>query len=783
MKSFKKTIFFALSLVLMAGLLHADLWAAPVPISHHIEPYTLDSGMLAGAEREEGGKAAIRFKKTIQVEGVPWVRLHFSDYNLGERSYIVITSLFDGDSQRLDATELEERDGVTDYFYGDTVELELYVPPGETGIFLKMQRITIGDYEETSTETAEAREETPVLAGHQLPPPPPRKVPASMPVHSVLYELFLDLEEKGVTEPSVDQIEASVQHGIIMRQDGKVLVEIIAPEGVEITEEIDVPRLEAAGVEFGIGRPETLVTDTAEVTEIQKSLSTHENRAEAWLPLSKLREISRMLPDGYFIKEVRPLNYDDVAGQGPAVTNSDSYRDAGQNGAGLTIAVIDGAYDNLTEAQNNGDAPATYAAINYTPYTFESGGTHGTGCVEAAFDHAPGATWRIYKIDSLTDIGTAVSNAIANGVDIITHSLSWYNEGWNDNTGAACSAANNASNNGIVFFTSAGNRAESHYQGSFVDADSDGWCEFSTGDETINISIGPGSGPGGPYYLSWSNSGIDLDFYLYNPALTTVVASSTNSGAGVFESFDFQHGGAIESYHLAVYRRSGTGSNTIEIFSHNAGTWLEHIVAENSTTSPSNSTGSRVISVGAVSHGSYGQPNGSNVIAGYSSRGPSNSGNILPDLCGPTNTTGFTYSGGFGGTSAATPNAAGAACAFWSSDTLLSGYAMQWLIKEQADLWRDWGTSGIDNTYGKGGVLLTDYRYGTRWMARSYGNTGNASSAPYYTFQAAHDAVPSSGRILIFGGLYYPEAAILGDTGKYITVERVSNSGVVIFGE
>jgi hypothetical protein len=784
MKIFTKTIFFALALMLMAGLTPANLWAEPVPASHHVEPYSIDSGLLGGAGAEgDEEEAAVRFKKTIELEGAPWLRLHFSEYNLGERSYMLITSLLDGASQRLDATELEERDGVSDYFYGDTVELELHVAPGEMGIFVRMRRITVGDYQETGPESTEQGEDTPVLTGDQLPPPPPRKVPAWMPVHSVLYELFLELREEAVTTPSVEQIETSAQRGITMRPDGKVLVEIIAPEGTEIAEEIDAPGLEAEGVELGIGRSEVVVSDNADVAEIQMPLSTYENRAEAWLPLSKLQEISQALPEGYFIKEVTPLDYDDVAGQGPTVTNSDSYRDAGQNGAGLTIAVIDGGFYNLTAARTNGDAPVS-TNINYTPNAFEAigDGTHGTGCVEAAFDHAPGATWRIYKIDSVTDLGTAVTNAIAAGVDVITHSLSWYNKGWADNTGAACSAANNASNNGVVFFTSAGNRAQSHYQGSFTDADSDNWCEFSPGDETIDISIGPGSGPGGPYYLSWSNSGIDLDFYLYNPGLTAVVASSTTSGAGVFEGFSFEHSGATETYHLAVRRASGSGSNTIEIFSHNAGTWQEYIVAENSTSSPSNSTGSRVISVGAVSHGSYGQPNGSNVIASYSSRGPSNSNMTLPDLCGPTNTTGFTYPGGFGGTSAATPNAAGAACAFWSSNTLLSGYATQWLMKEQADLWRDWGTSGNDNTYGKGGVLLTDYHFGTRWMARSYGNTGNSSSAPYYTLQAAHDAVPSSGRILIFGGSY-PETATLGSTGKYITVEQVTESGIILLGQ
>ena len=69
----------------------------------------------------------------------------------------------------------------------------------------------------------------------------------------------------------------------------------------------------------------------------------------------------------------------------------------------------------------------------------------------------------------------------------------------------------------------------------------------------------------------------------------------------------------------------------------------------------------------------------------YSSQGPSNGGMTVPDLTGPTNTTGFTYST-FTGTSCATPNVAGAACAFWSARPTYSNTAIRWLLYEQAEL-------------------------------------------------------------------------------------------------
>jgi hypothetical protein len=249
-----------------------------------------------------------------------------------------------------------------------------------------------------------------------------------------------------------------------MRADGKVNVEIVGPPGS--------PALTTAALTpFG-----------GEVD------NTWRHRVEAWIPVEQLSAVARTLPPGYIMERVAPLHYDDVNGEGPGVVNSAGYRNGGANGSGKTIAVIDGGYDNLTEARANGDAPslAASALVNYTGNAFEEpdDGTHGTGCVEAAYDHCPGATGRIYKINSLTDMGTAVDNAIANGVDVISHSLSRYNLGWNDNEGDACAAAN-----GILFFTSAGNRADQHWQGNFSSPDADGWHDYVSGDETIDIDV------------------------------------------------------------------------------------------------------------------------------------------------------------------------------------------------------------------------------------------------------------------------------------------------------
>lgn len=586
-------------------------------------------------------------------------------------------------------------------------------------------------------------------------PPPKPAMPRELPMQSILFDAEKLAEAQPNLTAAIPQLKASLELQSIKLDDaGKVLCEIVGPEGASAI------------------APDVIAPFGGEIT------GTWKRRAEALIPITALSDVARALPAGYVLERADVPGNDATGGEGATATNSDSYRDGGRNGSGRVVAVIDSGYTNFTSARNAGDAPPAgqTTQINYAiGTTFESGTRHGTGCVEAVYDHAPGATYRLYKIDSLTDMGGAVNDSIANGVDVISHSLSRYNTGWADNTGDACAAAIDAANNLILFFTSAGNRANQHWQGTFnAGADGDQWHNWSGSDEQNTMTVQPGGG--GNWYLSWNTSGsaADYDLYLYEGG--SIIASSTNGG-NTFESIGYTNGTAsAKTIGVAVWRASGAAKEFETFFHETSGTSdFQYAIATGSTTSPSNTTSANVLSVGAVPVNSYGQANGSDPAADYSSRGPSNSGTILPKIAGPTNTGSTAYGGAFTGTSAATPNSAGAATAFWSADSLLSSTAIRWLIETQADLWRDWGPAGDDNTYGRGGVFLTDYRNNTIWVARSYGNVLNSRSAPFYTTQAAYNAVNSGGRLLILPGGSYPEAlSTIGGT-KSVAVQTLEN--------
>jgi V8-like Glu-specific endopeptidase len=83
------------------------------------------------------------FSRVVLYPGVHPMRLHFSEANLGERSYLRLTSVKDRQVQRLDARALRNWSSCSAMFNGDAVLMELVVAPGESGIFATMDKIVL----------------------------------------------------------------------------------------------------------------------------------------------------------------------------------------------------------------------------------------------------------------------------------------------------------------------------------------------------------------------------------------------------------------------------------------------------------------------------------------------------------------------------------------------------------------------------------------------------------------------------------------------------------------
>lgn len=425
---------------------------------------------------------------------------------------------------------------------------------------------------------------------------------------------------------------------------------------------------------------------------------------EAWVPLAEVEALARSLPDGSIMEPVGVrMESLDTEGQGPGLMNSNAYRDLGFDGSGITIAVIDIGYAGLLTSVATGDAPNGATLYNYTADSFYavSDGSHGRFVMETIFDHAPGATYLIMKVDGQTDVATAVDDAIADGANIISMSLGWW-PNWEDNSDTAAIAFNEAGSAGILAFNSAGNSADDHYEGSFDDNDGDDWHNWvGTDDEAMGIFVAPGATFSAR--LSWDRSGgtHDYDLYLFNVDGTVTLDSSTASGE-TYEQVSVTNNNPFQIIvHLAATRESGGGTD-LEIYS-GGGTYQQFLTPSGSILTPSNATHSLAISVGAVEQVSYGSAKYTNgITAIYSSQGPTNDGSFAPDVCAPTSTSG-SFFGSFTGTSCACPHAAGVTACAWSVNPAGTPYQ----VRNQMYAWandKDWGNAGADYVYGRGGI-------------------------------------------------------------------------------
>lgn len=340
-------------------------------------------------------------------------------------------------------------------------------------------------------------------------------------------------------------------------------------------------------------------------------------------------------------------------------TRSDRWITAGYNGAGVSIAVIDGFDGNgANSLTNSNDWPPNNRLTKLDYKTFGGGAPsgcnptsfgclgvpHGNAVLEIVYDLAPGATYRAYDTLTVGDWRRAIldaANLSANGnslgpvrANIITASLGAPLDGKGDGSaldGSIAQAAGWARNRGVFLVNSAGNERDSHWGGQFSLASGGGnfhtWNGSST--EINDFVAGNGSNtllciPAGEtlsvdlYWADWPNFGgssHDYDLHLYrriNDSTweATPVAQSTftqNGGTGQTpqEQVQYLTTSSVTSsgcstgrakYGVAVTRVNSTfNRDNLQVFSRFP---LRYRVAERSLSFPADSP--EVFTVAAI---------------------------------------------------------------------------------------------------------------------------------------------------------------------------------------
>jgi hypothetical protein len=405
-----------------------------------------------------------------------------------------------------------------------------------------------------------------------------------------------------------------------------------------------------------------------------------------------------------------------VSGEGVATTNALGLHLAGNTGAGVKIAVIDGGFAGVSVARASGDLPDTTARdIDYCAGHFYSTSPHGTAVAEIVHEMAPDAELHLICIEDEVDLAAAESYAKANGISIISHSMGWYNSSRGDGSGGPGSPdaiAADAVANGILWVNSAGNSATRHWSGTFVDSG-------------VNLDVGGGeyedahlfaSGDiGNSFYLangqyfcatlkwdSWPTTSSDFDLVLLDGPTNGVIGGSWGYQTGSqppTEGFCWVNDRGSGTYSLAIGRYSAASSPRFDLFAY-TGPDLQYRTAAGSVVEPASAP--IVFAVGA-------QCWNATAIESFSSLGPTISGQVKPNITGPDSVSGTTYGAssgcgfGFLGTSAAAPHVAGAAALVKAANP---GYTVAQIEAFLQDNAIDEGTPGNDNTYGYGLLFL-----------------------------------------------------------------------------
>ncbi len=392
----------------------------------------------------------------------------------------------------------------------------------------------------------------------------------------------------------------------------------------------------------------------------------------------------------------------------------DPWAAAGAGGAGVKVAVFDVQWFNAEVAMDELGDPSTHDCETQRScdapmdtlrprFSWEEGG-HGVACAEVIHDLAPDAELHLVRVNGLTTFENAVQWAIREEIDVVSMSMSFFNNSFYDGSGPLNDAAALLGQNGVLLVTSAGNYARGHWLGDWVDTDRDSWMEFSGGSEYLPIYLGSG---GGSAYVSWDEfvhcGRNDFDVLAVNRDGEIIGRAEAVQDPAADDCWPVER---ISLYAdeedwawLQVKRKRGGGNVRVSVLAR-----ANTVYGANGGSVADPGSSLSAFTIGAVRADGYAH----NGPESFSSLGPTHGGHAKPDLAGPDGLSSLTYGPtGFYGTSAATPAVAGAIA-------LALGEAPDQTAREVADrlaanaLSEGAGWQGADPGLGAGRARLWD---------------------------------------------------------------------------
>jgi subtilisin family serine protease len=427
---------------------------------------------------------------------------------------------------------------------------------------------------------------------------------------------------------------------------------------------------------------------------------------EAFVPKRSLAALSH---EGSvkFVREPLKGVPDDVPGEEVGASMAAAVHAAGVTGKGTKIAIIDGTFAGLADRQASGDLPPNVVTQDFCGGRFGAGDGHGTAVAEIVHEMAPDAQLYLLCFDTISDLAAAEAFAKSQGVQIVNFSVEYFNvgRGTNDPSDPVDAIVADARANGILWVNSAGNDADTHWAGNFVDTNADNFMDFASGDEG-NTFIWP-NGAVTCGFLKWDEwPNAQSDFGL--------VLALSSDGTIIDVSDDTQNGSQPPTEELCV--QNSSGSDQIVFWAIYGGRVVTNPRLDLYTIdsfrlqyqTPASSIGDPASSPSAFAVGAVCWQN--NALEFYSSQGPTVDGRVKPDIAGHDSVSGATFGpftgscpSGFAGTSASSPEVAGAAALVKQANPQFSATQIATFLQQNA---LDVGAAGADDQTGAGALRL-----------------------------------------------------------------------------
>ena len=459
------------------------------------------------------------------------------------------------------------------------------------------------------------------------------------------------------------------------------------------------------------------------------------------VPVTELDDIA-LIPGIQGVRAINPpRSKNTTKTEGISSTLATAWHTAGYTGQNVKFAVVDAGFANLATLKTADEIPTAATEVNYTGTPMTDGtSSHGSACAEIIYDIAPSVQMYLIKVDDPTDLIAAKDYCIANGIKVVTCSLGW--DALNFHDGIACAtpyttAANHpvaaidaALANGILWVMAGENEQKAHTLIDWQDSTANSFLDWdATGYEFNNLWInGSFTIPANTYisiYMTWNlwpstSQDFDLRLYKWDGASLTWVGASQRRQTGTASSYPYEelnYRTTAAAEYIVVVNKYSASSNPKFILryycSNTSGSYIEpyYFGYDNAVTPVPGSIcipgdAASAFTAGAINYATY----TTGPIESFSSLGPNNraytggSAVTKPDICGPDRTTGVTDgSGGFAGTSAATPHIAALAALVKGAYSAYTPAQIKSYIEANGF---DLGSAGKDNTYGSGAARL-----------------------------------------------------------------------------